>query len=78
MSMHNPSHPGEILKELVIEPTDVTITDISEHLNISRKTLLKEQDAARWGQQEYLLISSWSIDTSNTIQRIPETLSYFI
>jgi addiction module HigA family antidote len=41
MSMHNPAHPGEILKELVIEPTGVTITDVSEHLNISRKTLSK-------------------------------------
>lgn len=41
MSMHNPAHPGEILRELVIEATGVTITDISEHLNISRKTLSK-------------------------------------
>ena len=41
MSMHNPSHPGEILKELVIEALGVTITDVSEHLNISRKTLSK-------------------------------------
>ena len=41
MSMHNPAHPGEILKELLIEPAGVTITDISEHLNISRKTLSK-------------------------------------
>ena len=41
MSMHNPSHPGEILKELVIEPLGVTITDVSEHLDISRKTLSK-------------------------------------
>jgi addiction module HigA family antidote len=39
--MHNPAHPGEILKELVIEPAGVTITDVSEHLNISRKTLSK-------------------------------------
>ena len=41
MSMHNPAHPGEILKELVIEPLDLTITDVSEHLNVSRKTLSK-------------------------------------
>jgi len=41
MSMHNPAHPGEILKELVIIPLDLTITDASEHLNISRKTLSK-------------------------------------
>ena len=41
MSMHNPAHPGEILRELVIEPLELTITDVSEHLNISRKTLSK-------------------------------------
>ncbi len=41
MSMHNPAHPGEILKELVITPLDLTITDVAEHLNISRKTLSK-------------------------------------
>jgi addiction module HigA family antidote len=39
--MHNPAHPGEILKELVITPLDLTITDASEHLNVSRKTLSK-------------------------------------
>ncbi len=41
MSMHNPAHPGEILKELVITPLELTITDASEHLNVSRKTLSK-------------------------------------
>ena len=41
MSMHNPAHPGEILKELVIEPMELTITDVSEHLDVSRKTLSK-------------------------------------
>ena len=39
--MHNPAHPGEILKELVIDPLNITITDVSEHLNVSRKTLSK-------------------------------------
>ena len=41
MSMHNPAHPGKILKELVIEPLKLTVTDVSEHLNVSRKTLSK-------------------------------------
>jgi antitoxin HigA-1 len=41
MSMHNPAHPGEILKDLVIAPLEITITDASEHLNVSRKTLSK-------------------------------------
>ena len=41
MTMHNPAHPGEILKELVIEPLELTITNVAEHLNVSRKTLSK-------------------------------------
>lgn len=41
MTMHSPAHPGEILRELVIEPLGLTITDVSEHLNVSRKTLSK-------------------------------------
>ncbi len=45
MSMHSPAHPGEILKELVIDPLELTITDASEHLNVSRKTLSKVLNA---------------------------------
>lgn len=41
MGIHNPAHPGEILKELVIEPLGLTITQVSENLHISRKTLSK-------------------------------------
>ena len=45
MSMHNPAHPGEILKELIIEPLALIVTDVSAHLNISRKTLSKVLNA---------------------------------
>ncbi|EDN70160.1 plasmid maintenance system antidote protein, XRE family [Beggiatoa sp. PS] len=38
--MYNPAHPGEILKELVIEPLDMSIT-VAHHLDISKKTLSK-------------------------------------
>jgi len=41
MTMHNPAHPGEILRGLVLEPLALTITDVAKHLNISRKTLSK-------------------------------------
>lgn len=41
MSMHNPAHPGEILKELVIDPLDLSITEAAFHLGITRKTLSK-------------------------------------
>lgn len=41
MVMHNPAHPGEILKELILEPLGLTLTQVAENLNISRKTLSK-------------------------------------
>jgi len=37
--MHNPPHPGEILRELCIEPLGLSITEAAEALGISRKTL---------------------------------------
>ncbi len=37
--MHNPAHPGEILKELIIEPLGLSVTDAARHLGVSRKTL---------------------------------------
>lgn len=41
MSMDNPAHPGEILKELVIEPLGLSVTAAAKHLGVSRKTLSK-------------------------------------
>ena len=38
MSMNNPAHPGEILRDLIIEPLALTIVDVAEHLCVSRKT----------------------------------------
>lgn len=41
MTMFNPAHPGEILKELIIDALGLTITDVASHLNVSRNTLSK-------------------------------------
>ncbi len=41
MSMNDPAHPGEILKELVIEALELSITEAARHLDVSRKTLSK-------------------------------------
>jgi antitoxin HigA-1 len=35
--MHKPAHPGEILRELYLEPMGVTITQAAEALGVSRK-----------------------------------------
>ena len=37
--MHNPPHPGEILREFCIEPLDLSVTRAAEALGVSRKTL---------------------------------------
>ena len=39
--MHNPAHPGEILKELILEPLGLSVTHAAEHLDVSRKTVSK-------------------------------------
>jgi addiction module HigA family antidote len=39
MGMHNPPHPGEIIREFCIEPLDLTVTEAAESLDVSRKTL---------------------------------------
>jgi antitoxin HigA-1 len=39
MRMHNPPHPGEVIKTLCLEPLGVTVTQAAEALGVSRKTL---------------------------------------
>ena len=37
--MHNPPHPGEVLKELYVAPLALSVTELAKALNIARKTL---------------------------------------
>ncbi len=37
--MHNPPHPGEILRELCLNPLGLTVTRAAAALGVSRKTL---------------------------------------
>lgn len=39
MRMHNPPHPGEVLREGWIEPLGLTVTAAAEALGVTRKTL---------------------------------------
>jgi antitoxin HigA-1 len=39
MVVHNPPHPGEVIKELCIEPLGLTVTETAKKLGVSRKTL---------------------------------------
>ena len=39
IQMHNPPHPGEILRELCLDPMGVSVTEAADALGVSRKTL---------------------------------------
>lgn len=39
MTMHNSPHPGEIIRELCLEPLGISVTDAAKALGVSRKTL---------------------------------------
>jgi addiction module HigA family antidote len=37
--MKNPPHPGEVIRELCLEPMGLTVTDAAKGLGVSRKAL---------------------------------------
>lgn len=39
MLMHNPPHPGEIIRALCLEPLGISVTEAAKALGVSRKTL---------------------------------------
>ena len=39
MNMHNPPHPGEIIRGLCLEPLGLSVTEAASALGVSRKTL---------------------------------------
>jgi addiction module HigA family antidote len=41
MKMHNPPHPGEILKGLWLEPMGITVSQAADALGVSRNSLSK-------------------------------------
>ena len=39
MIMKDPVHPGEIVRELFLEPMGITVTEAAKHLGVGRGTL---------------------------------------
>jgi addiction module HigA family antidote len=39
MFKRKPTHPGEIIREDIIKPLGITVTDAAERLGVTRKTL---------------------------------------
>ncbi len=39
MEMHDPPHPGEVIRELCLEPLGLSVTETAQGLGVSRKAL---------------------------------------
>jgi addiction module HigA family antidote len=38
MTMYNPPHPGEIIREFCVEPLNINVTEAAKALGVTRKT----------------------------------------
>ena len=64
MRMHNPPHPGEVLRELCIEPLNLTVTEAADALGVSRKTLSAILNGRAGISPEMAIRLSKAFDTS--------------
>ncbi len=64
MKMHNPPHPGEVLKELCLEPLGLTVTQAARSLGVSRKTLSSILNGRAGISPEMAVRLSIAFDTS--------------
>lgn len=64
MLMHDPPHPGEVLKELCLEPLGLTLTDAARALGVSRKTLSMVVNGRAGISPEMAIRLSIAFDTS--------------
>jgi antitoxin HigA-1 len=64
MEMFNPPHPGEIIKELCLEPLGLTVTRAAQALGVSRKTLSAIVNGQAGISPEMAIRLSMAFDTS--------------
>ncbi len=64
MQMYNPPHPGEILRELCLEPLGISVTKAAEALGVSRKTLSAILNGRAGISPEMAVRLSLAFDTS--------------
>lgn len=62
--MHNPPHPGEVLREFCLEPLGVSVTDAARALGVSRKTLSSVLNGRAGISPEMAVRLSIAFDTS--------------
>jgi addiction module HigA family antidote len=64
IQMHNPPHPGQVLRELCIEPLGLSVTEAAEGLGVTRKTLSAVLNGRAGISPEMALGLSIAFDTS--------------
>ena len=64
MKMHNPPHPGEVLRQLCLEPLNLTVTNAARSLGVSRKALPSILNGRAGISPEMAIRLSMAFDTS--------------
>lgn len=62
--MHNPPHPGEIIRELCLKPLGISVSDSARALGVSRKTLSELLNGHTSVSPEMAIRLSIAFDTS--------------
>jgi len=62
--MFNPPHPGEVLRELCLDPLELTVTEAAKALGVSRKTLSALLNGRSGISPEMAIRLSKAFDTS--------------
>jgi len=67
MTMHNPPHPGEFIRETYIEPFDISIRSLAGNLGVAASTL------ARIVSERSALSPEMALRLSKALGRSPES-----
>ncbi len=65
MLMHNPPHPGEVIRALCLEPLGLSVTEAAKALGVSRKTLSAILNGRAGISPEMAVRLSIAFDTSS-------------
>ena len=67
MAMHDPPHPGGVLRRQWFEPMGISITEAAKHLGISRKALSELVNEHAGISPEMAVRLSIALDTSSEL-----------
>ena len=65
--MHNPLHPGEIIKDILIDGANLSVTDAADHLGINRITLSRLLNGHIGISPEMAIRLSKLLENTNTL-----------